>query len=235
MWNGKKKALTFSFDDGVEQDKRLIEIFDKYGLKCTFNLNSGLFGVQNKLTASNGVQVAHNKIVPSEIKEVYKNHEIAAHTVSHPLLTIMEKDAIIYQVNQDCRMLSEICGYKIQGMAYPCGGVNNDDRVAEIIKNNTDVKFVRTITSSHSFDLQTNLHRFNPTVYISEKDKLFEDGKAFLELQTDTPKLLYVWGHSYEFDFDNSWDWFEEFCKMMADKDDIFYGTNSQVLLTTNK
>ena len=39
------KALTFSYDDGVTQDKRLIKILNKYGLKCTFNINSGLFGV----------------------------------------------------------------------------------------------------------------------------------------------------------------------------------------------
>ena len=37
---GKLKALTFSYDDGVEQDVRLIEIFKKYGLRGTFNLNS---------------------------------------------------------------------------------------------------------------------------------------------------------------------------------------------------
>ena len=41
MRNNKKKAITFSFDDGVEQDVRTIEILDKYGLKGTFNLNSG--------------------------------------------------------------------------------------------------------------------------------------------------------------------------------------------------
>lgn len=43
-FNGKKKAITFSYDDGVTQDIRLIELLDKYGLKCTFNLNSGLQG-----------------------------------------------------------------------------------------------------------------------------------------------------------------------------------------------
>ena len=41
--NAKRKALTFSYDDGVEQDARLMEIFNKHGLKGTFNLNSGLF------------------------------------------------------------------------------------------------------------------------------------------------------------------------------------------------
>ena len=38
---GKKKAVTFSYDDGTVQDVRLIELLDKYGLKSTFNLCSG--------------------------------------------------------------------------------------------------------------------------------------------------------------------------------------------------
>ena len=49
MFNGKMKAITFSYDDGVTQDKRLIEIFNKYGLKATFNLNSGLLGKERTL------------------------------------------------------------------------------------------------------------------------------------------------------------------------------------------
>lgn len=44
MFDGKRKALTFSYDDGVLQDERLIRIFNKYGLKATFNLNSELLG-----------------------------------------------------------------------------------------------------------------------------------------------------------------------------------------------
>lgn len=40
---GRAKALTLSYDDGVEQDIRLIEIMGKHGLKGTFNLNSGLY------------------------------------------------------------------------------------------------------------------------------------------------------------------------------------------------
>ena len=44
MFAGKMKALTFSYDDGVTQDQRLISLFNKYGLKATFNLNSELLG-----------------------------------------------------------------------------------------------------------------------------------------------------------------------------------------------
>ncbi|HNX14524.1 MAG TPA: polysaccharide deacetylase, partial [Oscillospiraceae bacterium] len=37
MFDNKKKAVTFSYDDGVTQDIRLIELFNKYGMKATFN------------------------------------------------------------------------------------------------------------------------------------------------------------------------------------------------------
>ena len=37
-----QKAVTFSYDDGIEQDRRLVEIFNRYGMKCTFNLNTGI-------------------------------------------------------------------------------------------------------------------------------------------------------------------------------------------------
>lgn len=45
--DGKCKAATFSYDDGVKADIKLIKIFDKYGVKGTFNLNSILFDCEN--------------------------------------------------------------------------------------------------------------------------------------------------------------------------------------------
>ena len=117
-------------------------------------------------------------------------------------------------------------------MAYPCGGVNNDERVASVIRNNTKIEFARTITSSDNFDIPDNLLRYNPTVYYIEKEKLFSLGEKFLNLKTDKPQVLYVWGHSYEMDAEYiSWQEFEEFCKMISGKEDIFYGANGQIFL----
>lgn len=63
-------------------------------------------------------------------------------------------------------------------------------------------------------------------------DILFDMGKEFLEMRTDTLKIFYIWGHSYEFDiYPERWEMFEEFCKMISNKDDIFYGTNRKVLI----
>ena len=51
--NQYKKAVTFSYDDGVVPDLKLLEIFNKYGIKCVFNLNYGL-GLKNGSWNKNG-------------------------------------------------------------------------------------------------------------------------------------------------------------------------------------
>ena len=96
MWNGRKKAVTFSFDDGVTQDIRLIEILNKYVLKGTFNINSGLLGGKQELER-NGRIVSHNKIQPNQVKSLYAGHEIAVHTVNHPTLVGLPEEKIIFE------------------------------------------------------------------------------------------------------------------------------------------
>ena len=231
MWNGKMKAVTFSFDDGVTQDIRLIELFDKYSLLGTFNLNSEFLGLDGTLDR-NGRIVRHDKIAPDMVREIYKNHEVAVHTLTHPNLTEISDDGeVIRQVECDRQKLSALCGYEVSGMAYPCGGTNNDDRVAKIIKENTGVKFSRTITSTYSFDLQDNLLRFNPTIHCIDP-RLDEIIERFLSLEATTPQLLYIWGHAYEMDAEYiTWEKMEDICRRLSGKSDIFYGTNKEVLL----
>ena len=137
MLHGKMKALTFSFDDGVSQDIRLAELFHRYGMKATFNLNSTLLG-QSKIPSCGGVRVNHSKIYPADVRHVYAGHEVAGHTLTHPRLpSLADEREIIRQVEEDRERLSELCGYEVLGFAYPCGGINYDDRVARLIRENT--------------------------------------------------------------------------------------------------
>ena len=229
--NNKLKAVTFSYDDGVTQDIRLIELLNKYGLKCTFNLNSKLLGKKGILSRE-GQQIAHYKIHPDDVKTVYEGHEVAVHTLTHPNLTQLDKTEIIRQVEQDRLNLSELVGYEVVGMAYPCGGINNDDRTAKIIKENTGVKYCRTITCNNCFNFQDNLYRFNPSAYHLNFDNLMRLGQQFIDLDTKTPQIFYVWGHSYEMDYcPDYWIRLEEFFKLISNKSDIFYGTNKEILL----
>ena len=230
MWNGKLKALTFSFDDGVTQDKRLIDILNKYNLKATFNINSSLLGLKGE--GENGSKRwNHTKIVASQVEEVYKNHEVAVHTLTHPNLTKEDDETIVYQVEEDRLKLQSLSGRNVVGMAYPCGGENNNERVAQIIKENTGVLYSRTIRSTYSFDLPKNVYRLDPTVHIREIEKMYALAQDFLSLNVGMEALFYIWGHSYELDIlDDGWEMFEEFCELISSRKDIYYGTNTDVL-----
>ncbi len=232
MWNGKKKAVTFSFDDGVAQDTTAIQILDKYRLKATFNLNSGLAGTDGSLYLPNGKRVERWIVRLEDIKELYKNHEVAVHTVNHLQLPTLSDEDVIKEVREDQETLSKYLGYDVVGMAYPCAPPNCDERVAKLISEHTKVRYARAFHSSYSFDRQDNLLLFKPTVHWGE-DNLFALAEEFISLKTDEPKIFYIWGHAYEADIDGVIDWekFENFCKLISGKDDIFYGTNKQVLL----
>ena len=78
---GKSKVLTLSYDDGVVQDIRLIQILDKYGLKGTFNINSGRY-----LPEDTQRERFYGRMKLSEALAVYKgsHHEVAVHSLNHP-------------------------------------------------------------------------------------------------------------------------------------------------------
>lgn len=226
---GKKKAITFSYDDGVTQDERLIALFNKYGMKCTFNLNSDLLGRPGELLRE-GVHVRHDKFAPELVRNIYEGHEVATHSLTHPDLVKLSEAEIIREVENDRIKLSELVGYEVVGHAYPFGTC--DRRVADVLENKTGVKYARTVTSTYNFDIQTDLQLFNPTVYHHrEMDKMFELGERFLKLDTDEPQLFYIWGHAYEFDIHDDWKRFEEFLEMMSGRSDIYYGTNAECIL----
>lgn len=228
-FNGKMKAVTFSYDDGVTQDERLIKLFNKYGVKCTFNVNHDLLGLDGYLIRE-GVRVNHTKIAPSRIRSVYEGHEVATHSLTHPYLTRLSDDEVVREVEEDRIKLSELMGYEIVGHAYPMGDC--DDRVARLLEHRTGVKYARTVKSTHGYDEQADLYLFNPTVHHhKEMEEMFRLGEQFLTMKADKPQLFYIWGHAYEFDIHDDWHRFEEFLEMISGHKDVYYGTNSSCLL----
>ena len=100
-WKDKyKKAVTFSYDDGVTQDIRMINLLNKYGLKATFNLNSELLGTPWMLSYQ-GVRASHYKVSPNDVKAIYAGHEVAVHTLTHPRLPELDDAEVIRQVETD--------------------------------------------------------------------------------------------------------------------------------------
>lgn len=223
----KNKYLTLSFDDGTIQDVRLIELLNKYGLKSTFNLNSGLFGTKHRIIHDN-IDVDHTEITSDMVHDLYAGHEVAVHTLTHPRLDMCDRDKIIHEVGGDKTALEKLCGYTIIGMAYP-GGPFYNDFVIETIKQNTGIVYARAVASHHTFAFPRDLMIWQPTCHQNDP-ALPELADSFIDAETDENSLFYLWGHSFEFDKYKSWDTFETFCEKIAGRSDINYVTNAEFL-----
>jgi peptidoglycan-N-acetylglucosamine deacetylase len=225
MWKHQyRKALTFSFDDGITQDIRLVELLNRYHLKATFNINTGL--------AHRGLvfQIEHILVDHLELSEcvsLYHGHEVAIHSVTHPDLTNLSAKEIRDELEADRLKIIELFGDSPVGMAYPYG--TYDDRVVDVVRS-LGIKYARTVISTHEFTKQADLLRFMPTVHQGESN-VFELIDQFLSSDIAEDQLFYIWGHSYEFDVDQSWERFERICQKLAGRPDVFYGTNQDVLI----
>ncbi len=211
---GHFKACTLSYDDGVLQDLRLLELLNRYGLKATFHLNSGRSG---------------DKHIPlKEIAAAYEGHEIAAHTVNHPRLTQIPRDQVAWEVMEDRRRLEEATGRIIRGMSYPYGDFN-----AEVSGQlpALGIDYCRTTRSHGEFKLPTNFHEWSPTCH--HRDDLMARTETFAALNRAQLDLFYVWGHSYEFDQNlpqNSWSLIESFLARMSElRESVWFATNLEI------
>ncbi len=227
MFNGKLKALTFSYDDGVCPDGRLMELLNKYRMKGTFNINTS----RHPKTDTRPFYIRNDARIEyytwSELRDAYKGHELACHSLTHPRLEKLDRVTCRAEVLTDMINLEAVTGRTPVGMAYPYGSYS--DETVEVLAE-LGIKYCRTVRSTHSFEPQTDLLRFNPTCHHNDP-QLMELAKRFVELKPKTPQIFYVWGHSYEFETDKNWEVIERFCDYIAGRDDIFYGTNEEILL----
>lgn len=215
----KSKAVTLSYDDGTVHDKRLIEIMDKNGLKGTFNISSGLFGGWS--------------LTKQQAFELYSNsgHEVAIHGEKHMSLAELPLAMATADVLNDRVALEQMFDTIITGMAYANGSFN--DKVVEILKN-CGVEYARTTISTEKFDIPTDWLRLPATCH-HNNPRLMELAHSFVEdappsyYWSRSPKLFYLWGHSFEFNNNNNWDVIEEFAEYIGNNEDIWYATNIEI------
>ena len=108
---GKFKVLTLSYDDGKIQDRRLVDIFNKNGIRATFNVNSQLTDMDIRLDSD-------------EWSSLYKNHEIALHTCTHPTMNRCGSYEITREILEDKTAIEKIIKRPVRGMALPNGAGN---------------------------------------------------------------------------------------------------------------
>ena len=209
---GRHKALTMSYDDGREEDRRLVRLFNRYGIKGTFNINAGL-------------KQEGRRIPLEEMRELYKGHEVACHTFQHPTIARCPIDQTVWQSLWDRRLLEEHLGYPVRGLAYPNGSY--DEEICRLLPS-LGIRYGRTVGSTDKFEIPSDFTRWTATCH--HNHRLLELGEEFAALyKRQYLYLMYVWGHSYEFTDRNNWELMETFCERMGGREDIWYATNIQI------
>lgn len=228
--NTPRKFLTFSYDDGIAQDIRLINMLEKYGMRGTFHVCSG-HSDNSTASLQEIIRTGSGRIPSSEIESVYRGHEVSAHTRTHTRLRELSDSEIINEVEDDRIRLSELVGYDVAGLAYPFGV--RDERVLRLLRERTGLRYARISRPSGALDYTGDLLEFPPSArHCTDEqwNELFALGEKFIEAKPEHDIHFCVMGHSYEFDRHGTWDKFEDFLKMMSGHRDVTYTTISEAL-----
>lgn len=232
---GKAKALTLSYDDAREYDLHLLEIIHKYGLKCTFNVNSDII-VQNK-----GKGTLSEETLISSLKN--SPHEVAVHGARHIAPGLGHTPLVIEDILSCRKWLEEKFEKIVRGMAYPDSGITRFVRGSapyedlRTVLKGLGIAYARTLRADNNrFELPSDWYAWLPTAH-HDNPNLFAWLDEFLSLDLKTryraehyPRLFYVWGHSYEFENNKNWDRLETFCRKVAEKkDEVWIATNGEI------
>lgn len=244
---GKPKAVTFSFDDGFWFDVPVSEKLSNADMKATFNITGSYLEHKRNNPPDLGVVKgkAYNElpITKDEIAEflIGKGHEIAVHGFHHLAPGNIRAIDGINDVLQ-CRMkLEKDFGVIIRGMAYPDSGITgfSNGGSYETVKNyliDLDIAYARSLDGDNDkFELPRDWYSWLPTSYICNSN-LFGYIDKFLSIDVDSlytalryPRLLYLWGHSFEFHTRLSWDMLDKICEKLSHNDSIWYATNIEI------
>lgn len=226
----KAKAVTLSYDDGIEQDERLIDIFNRHNLKAAFNINTGLMAPEGTVYPTDQL---HRRLPESKVRSIYNNggHELALHSLHHKYMDELNECELIYEIAEDKKNLERLTGKIIRGFACPYG--RSSEKVKKALEQ-LNVVYARGVGSTMSFALPRDLLEITPTCRHTDKnaEELIERFLSLSPLENyhdRHPWLFYMWGHAYEFERDDSWELIEKMCEQLGGRNDVWYATNIQV------
>lgn len=220
---GKRIAVTTSFDDGHTFDRRIVDAFNAWGMKATFNLNSGKLQRTGKPAVEQGNRT---NLDVSEVAELFRGHEVAIHTVTHPWLERLDESQIATEVLEDRKALEDIVGYPVRGMAYPFG--TYDARVIQTLRG-LGIVYSRTVENLANCFPPAEPLAFGTTAHQYASNPSVPERFAQLHGNPRSSGVFYIWGHAYEFHDKNDWAGIERIFKPLSGHADVWYCTNIEL------
>ena len=220
---GKKKAFNVTYDDGVLQDVRFVELLNRYHLKGTFNLNSALAENEFEWTHESGLVV--KRLKTEGIVSLYSGHEVASHTLTHPYMDGLTREAILHELSADKANLEKLFGREIKGFAVPFSFYS--DLIEACVKE-CGFEYARISEESYSFAPQYDEYHWRATVFHC-CDALEELAQRFIETDEELAVFQIV-GHSYDLDVENKWERMERIFAAISNQADILPMTTIEII-----
>lgn len=220
---GKEKAFSVSYDDGVLQDIRLVELMNRYGIRGTFNLNSSLMESGFTWLHENGMQVS--RLTPAQAAGLYDGHEIASHTLTHPYMHDLTEAEILYQMSEDKRALEEMFSREVEGFAVPFEYYS--PLIAHCAKA-CGFLYARMSEFTGTYCPWQDRYYWKCGMFHLQPE-LMEYVSKFLTCEEELA-LCQIVGHSYDLDAEDLWDTTEEIFRSVAARQDIWLATNVQIV-----
>ena len=220
---GKSRAFNISYDDGVVQDIRFVELLNRYGLKGTFNLNYGLMHQNFTWQHESGMTV--RRIPEDQIRELYAGHEIASHSYSHPWFDHMEEAEILRELGADKFFLEKLTGREVAGYATPF--YYYSDLMEDCVRN-CGFAYARISEESGDYSVPDNFYRWRGSKFHWDDDlEDFVDG--FLATHQELA-MCQVVGHSYDLDVMDRWDLMERVCRRVGQNPDVWAAAHIELV-----
>lgn len=221
--NGKAKAFNITYDDGVTQDVRFVQLLNRYGIKGTFNLNSELMKQEFAWTHPNGMEV--RRLSERRVMGLYDGHEIASHTLTHPYMHELSEGELMHQLGQDRENLERLFGREVKGFAVPFDYYSH--RIARCAES-CGFEYARMSEFSGSYRPCTDWYHWKTGVYHIQPN-LTDFVAGFLNTDEELAVCQIV-GHSYDLDAENLWGTMELICAAVASRPDIWFCTNLELV-----
>jgi len=244
-----RKFFVWSFDDGLEQDRWIVKTLKQYKQGATFNLNSGVFGKREYTLHDSGRTIAdvpekdrdkgpaaaeHFRLQEAEAAELYRDFEVAAHTLTHPHLPQLSRDEIYREIAEDKKNLSALFGREVTGFAAPYGQVNCT--MTQVLRD-CGMAYNRTVETDRSFRFPTDPLRLPITAWCIAPD-IFDELERFFAEESEEDLLFLCFAHGFEFDFgtkDANRERFEQVCRVVAEHKDIICCSTGEALRAHEK
>lgn len=220
---GKARAFNISYDDGVVQDIRFVELLNRYGLKGTFNLNYGL--TRSGFTWEHECGMTVRRLREQEIVSVYEGHEIASHSYSHPYFDSMEETEILKELGADKYFLETLTGRKVAGYATPFYYYSD---LMESCARHCGFAYARISEESNDYSVPDNFYRWRGSKFHWDAD-LEAFVRGFLETEQELA-LCQLVGHSYDLDVMDLWDTMERICHMVGNAPDVWAASHIEIV-----